>query len=61
MGVSSQPGVCLIPSIGNFFGLNIVIFGLICSQFFCFILLFIDVVFDTFELIIIFDMITGYI
>ena len=58
VGMSSQLGVCWIPSIIFFF--VIVIFCLMCSQIFL-NLLFLDVVFDTFELNVIFDMITGYI
>ena len=60
VGVSGQPGVCWIPSKGNFFCFIIVILFDMVS-FFLFIFVFLDVVFDTFEVNIIFDMITGYI
>ena len=60
VGESCQPGVCWIPSICKLFCFVIVILNDMFSLFY-FILLFLDVVFDRFELDVIFDMITDYI
>ena len=58
-GVSNQPGACWIPSIGKLFCFVLVI--LFDTVSLLLLLLFLDVTFDTFELNVIFDMITGYI